>query len=152
MLYSFLRNELYYPIGQLYSPSVSYIFASQKFRKAYALLCFALFKMPTAGPETFPDGKYITDAKHQYHCEAISLFAKQKISLQKQGFCLISVFLDKVSFKNVAFLDVVVFIKTDTAFVACHNFLSIVLFTLKRSNGVLSDYDTVTYNSYLAVS
>ena len=139
------------PFGQLYSPSVSYIFASQKQRTPdgfSASLCI----MPTAGPETFPAGKYITDAKHQYHCEAISLFAKQKISLQKQGFCLVSVFFNKVSLENVAFLDVIVLVKTDTAFVAGHNFLCIVLFTLKGGYGVLSDNNTVTYNSDLAVS
>ena len=74
--------------------------------------------MPTAGPEAFSAGKYITDAKHQYHCEAISLFAKQKISLQKLRFCSVPVFLNKVSLEDVAFLEVVVLFKTDTAFVA----------------------------------
>jgi hypothetical protein len=65
-----------FTFGELY-------FCFAKVSEGLRLAPLRSIKMPTAGPETFPAGKYITDAKHQYHCEAISLFAKQKISLQE---------------------------------------------------------------------
>ena len=67
-----LPYRLYCPYGQLYSPSVSYIFASQKFRKAYALLRFALLKCRPQVPKHFPKGnislmRSINITAKQYH-------------------------------------------------------------------------------------
>ena len=72
MLYSFLRNELYCPYGQLYSPSVSYIFASQKLRKPDGFSASLYLKCRPQVPTHFPKGnislmRSINITAKQYH-------------------------------------------------------------------------------------
>lgn len=85
-------------------------------------------------------------------CRSVSFIFPGKSHAVRRADILPLDFLHDEGFHNIAFVDIVELVKSDTAFVACRNLTRIVLESLERCDTVLGDNDTVADYADLRVS